>query len=95
MTPGGIRAAILNGVYGNGEIRHYSLISRMNSDVNVGRVVLLALSAVGHVSLVGRVSLVGGIFFKSKPLREQRTYPVCNFKKDTQRSRSIVTFMLV
>ena len=34
----------------------------MNSDVNVGRVVLLALSAVGHVSLVGRVSLVGGIF---------------------------------
>lgn len=67
----------------------------MNSDCNVGRVVLLAMSAVGHVSLVGRVSLVGGISFKSTPLREQSASLVCDFNRDTPKPRFIVTLMLV
>jgi hypothetical protein len=67
----------------------------MNSDCNVGRVVLLAMSAVGDVSLVGRVSSVGGISFKSTPLREQSASLVCDLNRDTPKPRFIVTLMLV
>jgi hypothetical protein len=67
----------------------------MNSDCSVGRVVLLAMSAVGDVSLVGRVSLVGGISSKSTPLRKQSASLVCGFNRDTPKHRFIVTLMLV